>query len=119
LPPDGSGEYKKSNNYNQLYFSASFGTLVATLPSSASPKIKNHGDATKEVVMMKSYTTTSGIDSSRFCRHLLAGVTEIPKRCLLNHECGRCGFDQWLEETSDMQRRLPHDLVAGSKALAA
>jgi hypothetical protein len=69
--------------------------------------------------MMKNNTTISDFDSSRLCRHLLEGVTEIPKHCLLNHQCGRCGFDQWLEETSDLQGRLPHNGVAGSNSLAA
>lgn len=69
--------------------------------------------------MMKRYTTISSSDSGGFCLHHLNGVTEIPKRCLLRHECSRCGFDQWLEETRSMQGSLTDNFSAGSKVLAA
>ncbi len=68
---------------------------------------------------MKRKTTISGSDSGRFCRHCLDGSTEIPKRCLLNHECGRCGFDQWLEETGEAEILLPHNSLPGRETLAA
>lgn len=68
--------------------------------------------------MMKRKTTTYGSGSGRFCRHLLEGVIEIPKRCLLNHECRRCGFDQWLEETGRAERRLPIVSATGCEARA-
>lgn len=69
--------------------------------------------------MMKSKTTFKKIDTNRFCRFLLEGVIEIPKRCLLNYECRHCGFDQWLEETGAMQGATPAVSVTDSKALAA
>ena len=71
-------------------------------------------DAKKEVVMMKvkKKAAVNGIDAGRMCRCLLEGVVEIPKRCLLNHECRRCGFDQWLEETDETPRR-PTNIAGG------
>lgn len=32
------------------------------------------------------------------CRHLENGRTVIPKLCIYNYECWRCGFEQWLDE---------------------
>jgi len=39
------------------------------------------------------------VRSKLFCLHLLNGRTMIPKTCIHNYECGKCAFDQWLDET--------------------
>ena len=31
------------------------------------------------------------------CDHVMTGRTEIPKRCIWNHECYHCAFDQLLD----------------------
>ncbi len=36
--------------------------------------------------------------SNRPCRHLLTGRIDQPKICVYNYECGRCQFDQMLDE---------------------
>ena len=33
----------------------------------------------------------------RYCQRMLAGEVCLPKLCLLNYDCTRCAFDQWLE----------------------
>ena len=33
------------------------------------------------------------------CRHFVDGRVEIPKLCLRRHDCSRCAFDQWLDDT--------------------
>ena len=55
---------------------------------------------------MKSNTKANGVAPSRVCLHRLEGRIEMPKICLFNHACRNCGYDQWLEETGEMERRL-------------
>lgn len=33
-----------------------------------------------------------------FCLHFINGRIVIPKMCIYNYECWKCGFDQWLDE---------------------
>ncbi|MGD2271845.1 MAG: hypothetical protein PVI06_15695 [Desulfobacterales bacterium] len=39
----------------------------------------------------------------RFCHHVSAGRSNTPKRCMLNHECFHCAYDQWLDAI-DLER---------------
>ena len=33
----------------------------------------------------------------KYCRHISADGVSLPKLCLLNYDCSRCAFDQWLD----------------------
>lgn len=57
-------------------------------------------DAEKGVAEMKEHNHINDRDAAgpgRFCRKMLAGEIHLPKLCLLNYDCSRCAFDQWLE----------------------
>jgi hypothetical protein len=49
------------------------------------------------------------------CDHVLSGRTEIPKRCIWNHECFHCAFDQLL----DTLDRAHEDEAICGEAVAA
>jgi hypothetical protein len=49
---------------------------------------------------------------SRFCHHVSAGRINAPKRCLANHECFHCAYDQWLDDI-DLEKMHP-GLMAGT-----
>ena len=34
---------------------------------------------------------------SKYCRLMSADDVNLPKLCLLNYDCSRCAFDQWLD----------------------
>jgi hypothetical protein len=38
-----------------------------------------------------------GTRPSLLCHHVSEGRLNAPKRCMLNHECYHCAYDQWLE----------------------
>jgi len=65
---------------------------------------------------MKPNSHVNGNAPRRVCRHLLEGTTEIPKRCLFDHDCHCCGFDQWLEETGMQGQEI---FTPDGEALAA
>ena len=48
---------------------------------------------------------------SQVCHHVSAGRISAPKRCMLNHECFRCGYDQWLDAI-DLER-THHSVITG------
>ena len=33
----------------------------------------------------------------KYCRLMSANAVSLPKLCLLNYDCARCAFDQWLD----------------------
>jgi len=43
--------------------------------------------------------------SSRICRHVLTGRIEQPKICVNSYDCGRCEFDQMLDELDAAGKR--------------
>jgi hypothetical protein len=49
---------------------------------------------------------------SQVCHHVSAGRISAPKRCMLNHECFHCGYDQWLDAI-DLEKMQP-GLMAGA-----
>jgi hypothetical protein len=40
---------------------------------------------------------TQATKQSQVCHHVSAGRINTPKRCMLNHECFHCAYDQWLD----------------------
>ena len=38
----------------------------------------------------------------RYCRLMLADEVCLPKLCLLNYDCSRCAFDQWLDNVDTL-----------------
>ena len=40
---------------------------------------------------------TQATGRSQVCHHVSAGRINAPKRCMLNHECFHCAYDQWLD----------------------
>lgn len=40
---------------------------------------------------------TLATERSHVCHHVSAGRINAPKRCVLNHECFHCAYDQWLD----------------------
>jgi hypothetical protein len=61
----------------------------------------------EEVVCMKQRKTLSRLKDlgfsalSRYCLRMGCGCPEIPKLCILNHECYHCAFDQWMDAMED------------------
>lgn len=51
---------------------------------------------------------------SRFCQHVAARRIDAPKRCLLNHECFHCGYDQWLDAI-DFEKVPGSEITGASK----
>ena len=49
---------------------------------------------------------------SQFCHHFLAERINAPKRCMLDHECFHCAYDQWLDAI-DLEKMQP-GLMAGT-----
>ena len=39
----------------------------------------------------------------RFCLLMQTMEENLPKICVLNHECYHCGFDQWLDHAAEAQ----------------
>lgn len=53
----------------------------------------------------------SFIRETGLCRHVLDGTIDMPKLCLRQHDCLRCAFDQWLDDTEtekDLLKRPAH-----------
>jgi len=48
---------------------------------------------------------------SQVCHHVSAGRISTPKRCMLNHECFHCGYDQWLDAV-DFEK-IHRSVIAG------
>lgn len=54
---------------------------------------------------MKEHNHINNRDAAgqgRYCRKMVAGEVNLPKLCLLNFECSRCAFDQWLESVEKL-----------------
>ena len=58
---------------------------------------------------------------SQVCHHVSAGRISAPKRCMLNHECFRCGYDQWLDaiDLEKMHRRVINEKLMRNLTKAA
>ena len=58
--------------------------------------------AKKEEVIKMNKLLNRGQNSvtrpSLLCHHVSEGRMNAPKRCMLNHECYHCAYDQWLDE---------------------
>ena len=66
-------------------------------------------DAGKGVAEMKEHNHINNRDPAgpgRYCRKMLAGEVHLPKLCLLNYDCSRCAFDQWLESVDTMTAKF-------------
>ena len=51
----------------------------------------------------------------RFCQHVVAKRISAPKRCMLNHECFHCAYDQWLDAI-DLEKIHPGLTAESSKS---
>ena len=57
--------------------------------------------------------------SGRYCSKMLAGEIHLPKLCLLNYDCSRCAFDQWLESVEPLTVKARSDKEDAYYHLAA
>jgi hypothetical protein len=66
----------------------------------------------EEVVFMKRREMLAELKGSgfptrtRYCLRVESGYPEIPKMCILNHECYHCAFDQWMDAMEDSEITL-------------
>ena len=51
---------------------------------------------------------------SQVCHHVSAERINAPKRCMLNHECFHCAYDQWLDAI-DFEKMQPGLMARTSK----
>ena len=52
---------------------------------------------------------------SQVCHHVSAGRSNAPKRCMLNHECFHCAYDQWLDAI-DLEKIHRSGIAGASKS---